>query len=156
VRETTHLAFEGGSIAVEMVADDRVVETPIDATPARVWALLPAVYASLDLPVTTMVGEHRLIGTQGARAPRRLGGEALSRAVSCGSGAFGQENADVYEVTLLTLSDVRPREGGALLRTLVRGSARTPGTSDHAVRCASRGRIEQRVQELVRARLTGR
>jgi hypothetical protein len=155
VRETTRLAFDGGSISVEMAADDRIHETPLAEPPERVWAVLPGVYESLGLPVTTMLGEHRLIGTQGARAPRRLGGEALSHAVSCGSGPFGQENADTYEVTLLTLTDVRPRDGGSVMRTLVRGNARTPGTSDRAVRCASRGRIEQRVQELVRARLAG-
>ena len=153
VRQSTHVLFEGGSITVEMQADDRVVETPLDVPPERAWAVLPAVYAALGLPVTTMVTDARLIGTQGAQAPKRLGGAPLSRAVSCGVGAFGQDNVDHYEVTLLALSDVKPREGGSLLRTLVRGSARAPGTSDAAVRCASRGRIEQRVGQLVRERV---
>jgi hypothetical protein len=155
VRETTRLAFQGGSIAVELLADDRIIELPLDVAPERAWAVLPAVYAALDLPVTTLVSDTRLIGTQGARVPHRLGGEPLSRAVSCGSAAFGQDNADLYEVTLLTLSDVKPREGGSMLRTLVRGSARAQGASDAAVRCATRGRIEQRIGALVRERAAG-
>jgi hypothetical protein len=150
VRETTRLAFQGGSLAVELLADDRIIEQELEVSPERAWSVLPAVYAALDLPVTTLVSDTRLIGTQGAQAPRRLGGEPLSRAVSCGSAAFGQDNADLYEVTLLTLSDIRPRDGGSTLRTLVRGSARAQGGSDAAVRCASRGRIEQRIGTLVR------
>jgi hypothetical protein len=152
VRERTEVLFRGGSITVELQPDDRLIETPLDVPPERAWALLPAVYATLGLPVTTLIAESRLIGTQGAQAPRRVGGEPLSRAVSCGVDAFGQENADRYQVTLLMLSDVKPHDRGSLLRTLVRGSARAPGTSDAAVRCASRGRIEQRVGQLVRER----
>ena len=153
-RERAQLVFEGRSVAVELQPDDRVVETPLRMSAERAWAVLPAVYSALGLPVTTMVTDSRIIGTQGAQAPRRVGGEPLSRALSCGVGPLGQDNVDHYEITLLALSDVKPDEGagGSLLRTLVRGSARAPGTSDAAVRCTSRGRIEQRVEQLVRER----
>lgn len=155
-RGTARFAFVGSPIVVELTPDDRIVETDVSATPERVWAVLPAVYAALEIPVTTLMADQRLIGTQASRVPRQLAGEPLSRAVSCGTGPLGLPNADTYEVTLLALTDVQPLGSRALVRTLVRGGARARGTSDVGVRCASVGRIEQRIGALVRARVAAR
>ena len=124
---------------------------PADAD--RVFALLPAVFAELGVPVATIDAKQRMLGTAGTRVPRSLKGQALSRYLDCGTGAMGRLNADYYEVTLVAVTTVVPSPAGSELRTAIRGSARPAGVSGDAVNCTSRLRLEERIAEATRARL---
>jgi hypothetical protein len=101
-----------------------------------------------------MVSGSRTLGVQSVRMRRRLAGEAMSRALSCGSSGPGIENADAYDVFVTVMSVVQPAgEGRAVLRTWVQGSAQSVGTSGGRVQCTSTGALERRISGLVAARL---
>src|SRR4051812_41974930 len=51
------------------------VAMPID----RVWRLMPAVYDSLKIPLTTLDGAKHFVGNEGMKVRQKLGGVPLSR-----------------------------------------------------------------------------
>lgn len=156
--ETTRVEMPGGFAAYEVrtTADDRAVEATFRATTDRLWSVLPSVYDSLGIRLTTMNTAGRTLGMQNSRLRRRLGGEAMSRSLSCGTGITGEDNADSYDVFVTVMSAVEPSGGDrAVLRTWVQANARATGTSGNPVRCGSSGWLERRIAELAAARLGG-
>ena len=157
-REETTRVDMGGFAAYEVrtTSDDRAVEATYTTTTDKLWTALPAVYDSLGIKLTTMNSAGRTLGVQNLRIRRRLGGEAISRSLACGTGITGEDNADSYDVLVTVMSAVEPRGGDqAVLRTWVQGTARAPGTSGGPVRCGSSGWLERRIAQLAAARLGG-
>ena len=91
------------------------------------------------------------------RARRRIGTVAAVRAVDCG-GDSGMPNAETYELRLAIRSRVVAGEGGgSLIQTTVEGTGRNATTAAASeVRCSSKGAVEQRLVELVRAAVSGK
>jgi hypothetical protein len=154
---TTRIEAPGGAnYEVRTTSDDRSIDATYTTTTDKLWGALPLVYDSLGIKLNMMNAGARSLGAQNARMRRRLGGAAISRSLTCGTGVTGEDNADTYDVFVTVMSAVEPRGGDrATLRTWVQGSARPTGTSGNPVRCASTGWLERRIAQLVALRLGG-
>jgi hypothetical protein len=119
----------------------------------QIWRALPAAFDSLGIPVQTLDGVKHTIGNTGFAIRRRLKNVPLSRYIDCGTSQLGA-SADDYDVRLTVLTDVRPGDGGAIVTTSVQAVARPMNYAQEYSSCNSRGSLEQRIIDLVRARLT--
>lgn len=121
--------------------------------PDLVFRVLPSVFDSVGIPVTTLDPAHKSIGNGGYKIRQRLGKLSLSRYLDCGTTQIGP-NADSYDVFLSVMTTVAPEgKSGATLTTVVDAQAR-PATFNQAYsHCASKGGIEMRIADLVTARL---
>jgi hypothetical protein len=132
---------------------ETVASRSLDLPPEQAWAVLPAVYEELDVPLTVYDTVDMRIGNTGFR-PRRVGGERLSRYLDCGRGVTATANADRYEVNVsLTTRLTEADAGGTLLWTEIRASAKPRDVSGHPVRCSSKGTLETRIAEAVEERV---
>ncbi|HEX5581600.1 MAG TPA: hypothetical protein VFX39_08495 [Gemmatimonadaceae bacterium] len=145
-------APSGRVVDMSITQSDPTKRFSLEATPDAVWAVLPAVYAELHIPVTTLVASSRRIGNSSYRVRRQLGGQRMSRFLACGE-RLGLEVADTDDITLHVETVVAPGDSGAALTTLVVGSARPVGVAGHPINCATTGRLEQRIIALVQAKL---
>ena len=144
----------GAAYEVRTTADNRSTDAVYSASADAVWRVLPLVFDSIGIKLTTMDSQGRTLGAQNARTRRRLGGEAMSRSLSCGVGVTGEDNANSYDVYLTVMSAVEAQgTDRALLRTWVQASARPTATSGDAVRCGSTGWLERRIADQVAKRL---
>ena len=140
-----------GTVATSM-ASSRTLGLPADS----VWGVLPGVFASLGMTITTLRPAEHVIGAEGMRVRRRLADAPLPQFLSCG-GAPGMPNAERYDVRLSVVTRLeRPEPSSRLTSvvTLVEATAREPGVSTGSVRCGSTGRLEDRIFALVRERLS--
>ncbi|MEP6618711.1 MAG: hypothetical protein ABJE47_05335 [bacterium] len=118
----------------------------------KAWAALNQVYSQLGLSLSVVDTQTHVIGVLRGVQRRPVGGERLSRLLECGAGVYGP-NADRYTVQLTALSYVQPTGNqGAVLDTRVSGSAAANGVNS-AVNCASSGRLEELVYEMLRKAL---
>ncbi|MFL5605868.1 MAG: hypothetical protein ACJ8AD_05445 [Gemmatimonadaceae bacterium] len=116
---------------------------------SRVWAALPAVYAALDIPLSVADTGSHVIGAMYLSRRRPIGGERLSRLLSCGDSSFGP-NADHYEVQFTALSLVTPIDSAhSALTIAVNGVALANGNSQR-IACNTTGRLERRILEELR------
>ena len=117
----------------------------------RAWSALATVYESIGIPVTDRNDGEGMIGTRSFKARGRLGGVPLTRYFNCGS-AQGSPNAETYEIHMSVLTYVRPQ--GAASSTVVSSvvaTARPVTFGGEEVRCGSKGALEARIVELLRA-----
>lgn len=128
--------------------------TKIEAPPEKVWIAMPAAFAKLGIPITDVDTVHQRIGNSGLKIRRQLGSTPLSRFIECGSTQIG-DNADSYDVFLTVSSTVRrdPDTGLATLETLFESQAKPVAFSREYARCSTKGVLEQRIVEAVRAQL---
>ena len=83
----------------------------------------------------------------------RLGKAPLSRYLDCGNTQIGP-NADSYDVFLTVMTTVSPEgASGATLTTIVDAQSRPVTFNQAYSRCSSKGGIEIRIADLVKARL---
>ena len=122
-----------------------VVAAPVDS----VWAMLPGVYEQLGI-------EHSLVDNRGLQigntrfVTRTMEGNRLSRYLRCGSSIGNSDNADTYRVTMSVVTRIRVDEDQqTLLQTEVTGSASPRHVSGNPVICTTRGKLEERIAELV-------
>ena len=127
----------------------------IPAPPNRVFEALAAVYKDLDVPTVTNDPASGRIGNADFWKSRKLGGEAISTFLDCGSSITGAA-ADNYRVYISLLSAVRPDgSGGSELETAFTATARNmEGTTADRVACGTTGRLEERIQKGVLAKLS--
>lgn len=118
----------------------------------QIWRVLPAVFDSLGIPVQTLDAVKHTIGNAGFAIRHRLKNVPLSRYIDCGTSQLGP-SADDYDVRLTLLTDVRRDDGGATLTTSVQAVARPMNYAQEYSSCNSRGLLEQRIIDLLRARL---
>jgi hypothetical protein len=115
---------------------------------ARVWALVPAAYSVLSIPIIAVDTVGRAITGQ-VLARRTFADRPLRTFVDCGSSITGA-NANTYSVTikLNTFVDVTAAESSRL-RTLVEATGISGAGAQ--VRCSSTGDLElmilNRIQE---------
>ena len=119
-----------------------------------VWEVLPDVYKELSIPMEFLVPQEHRIGIEALRIRRKLGDLPLHRVLDCG-GTPGAPNAETYEVTMVVLTQLSATSAGeTVLATLVQGTARSPNFGGAEIACTSNGGLEQRFEEVVRARLS--
>lgn len=144
-----------GTVRTQINSETAARTTSVPAPVERVWAALPEVYEALKLPLTMRQDAQRTLGAQSVRMRAEFAGQRVSRYVSCGRGLMGGDAADSYEVTLdvVSVAAAAP-DGGTTLQSSVGGAVAKPvQTSGDPVQCVTTGRLEERIAQLVAARL---
>ena len=145
VERNVRIGFEGGELALRTTEERRVQVDTVGLGPDETWAFLPLVFDDLEIPLTTVNGEAKLLGAVETRVRSRLGKHRLARLLRCGTRPTGPV-ADRYEVYLTAVSQVEPLEDGrSLVVTHVAAKALPGGYSGNAIRCATTGRLEQAI-----------
>jgi hypothetical protein len=110
--------------------------------------VLPAVFETLDVPVTHRVPSRWEMGNRGYVA-RRVDGRRMNSYVDCGSNLSGAL-ANLYEVTLSVVVRLDDAEGGGTtVATTVDAYGRPITTRGNQVHCQSRETLERRIGDLV-------
>ena len=123
------------------------VSFPVDS----VFKALPAIYASLGLPLTVMDPRQHTLGNQGMKIRQKLAKVPLSRYIDCGS-TQGMASADSYEVILSVVTHVRAAEpAGSDIATTVNASAKPMQFAQDYAKCGTTGALENRIYELIKA-----
>jgi hypothetical protein len=126
----------------------------VDAAADRVFRIMPAVFDSIGAPVTRIDPAAKVIGNEGFKIRLRLGKQALSRYIDCGAAQIGP-NADSYEVFMILLVQIKPAATptASSVVTTFQTSARPLTFSQGYSACVSKGSLEARIVELVKAQL---
>jgi hypothetical protein len=150
--QQTVMAMGGGNLRVSAADGSNVHTIPFAVD--RVWRALPAVYDSLGIPVASLDPVKRTMGNEGFKLRGRLKSVPLSRYVDCGNSTQIGPNADSYEVVLTMLAEVRPAESGAATVTVTfQALARPANFAQEYSQCSSKGVLETRLIDLLKARL---
>jgi hypothetical protein len=151
--QTVRVGGSTGSTSLSMTVNDESSSHMLAYAPAAVWQLVPWALDSLGVPVRSLEPTQKRAGNTGFAVRRRLKTVPLSRYVDCGSTHLGP-NADDYDVNLSVFSEVRPADGGAsTVVTTVEAAARPANYAQEYSRCTSKGVLETRLIELLKARL---
>lgn len=118
----------------------------------QVWKVLPAAFDSISMPVTRLDPRTHTIGNEGLKIRQRLGKTPLSRYFDCGTTQIGA-NADSYELYIVLLVQVTPSGTGSRLTTQLNASARPLTFSQGYSACSSRGALETRLLNAIKAQL---
>lgn len=141
-----------GTVTVSATATADVSHLPYSAD--AVWRILPSTYDSVGIPVTTLDHARKSIGNAGYKTRARLGKAPLSRYLDCGNTQIGP-NADSYDVFLSVITTVTAEgANGSALVTIVDAQSRPITYNQGYSRCSSKGGIEIRIADLVKARLS--
>ncbi|MEA3244625.1 MAG: hypothetical protein U9Q74_00570 [Gemmatimonadota bacterium] len=124
----------------------------LDFAPDRVWKVLPAAFDSVAVPIAHLDPATKTIGNEGFKIRQRLGKVSLSRYFDCGTTQIGP-NADSYDVFLTVMVQVQAAGTGSKLVTNVEASARPITFSQAYSRCSSRGSLEARLLDAIKAQL---
>ena len=121
---------------------------------ARSWEALRAAYDSVGVAVGTLDPRTYTIGNLGYKVRQRLGRAPLSRYLDCGGSTQVGPNADSYDVMLSVTSTLTPAGAEATtLTTTVEADARPATFNQSWMRCTSKGALEKRLADVVRAQL---
>lgn len=151
--ETVRIVGLTGAVAL---TTSPTVAARIDTFPApldEVWRILPAAYDSLAIPPTSLDAANHVVGNAGLKVRGRLGNVPLTRYLDCGD-SQGAPSAETYEIHLSIFTQVQPgRSGTATVATTVQASGRPVAFSGEYVRCASKGVLESRLVDRLKAQL---
>ena len=119
---------------------------------ARVWALLPAVYEEIGVPLSVVDSTNLYLGAVRVTTRRPVAGLRLSMIIECGTGNYGP-NAERYTVQLTVLTGVHSIDAGhTSIESRVMGNASPNGLSG-SVRCGSNGMLEEKILSVLRDKL---
>jgi hypothetical protein len=125
------------------------ISSPVD----KVWLAMPGAFEALSIPISSVDTLTHAIANDGLKLRRVLGKTPLSRFIDCGNTQIG-ENADSYDVHLTIQVQLKPDEGGnTKLETMFEAMAKPVSFSREYSRCSTRGVLEQRLAEAVKAQL---
>lgn len=127
-----------------------VVEAPLNA----VWPLLPGIYADLGLPVPATDPSIWTVAVQNHVAMRQIGDQRMSRLIDCGNDITGAL-ADKNRIRLSLRTWLEPAESGTRVRTRLDATATSVEGRAGTTTCVSRGELENRILQSVRARVAG-
>jgi hypothetical protein len=151
--ERTQTIRAEGMGSLTIAPTNPAVVTSVAASMEDVWLALPTVYDTLGIPKARIDVKKHEISSQGMKIRQRLGRTPLSRYIDCGNTQIGS-NADSYEVFMtITTSVDSVAQGTARLSTLVEAAARPLSFNQDYSRCSSRGLLESRIADAVKARL---
>ena len=142
----------GGSMIASTVASTASNIATVNIPVNVAWAVLPWVYDSLGIKVSVADQASHVFGNRTLKLRRQLGTIALSKYINCGN-AQGGPSADTYEVQASILTQLLPdTTGGTRVVTTVETSGRPVMLSGDYANCSSKGLLEQRIVELIKAR----
>jgi hypothetical protein len=151
--ETVRIVGPAGAVALTMSPTVAASVTTIHAPLDQVWRVLPAVYDSLAIPLTTLDAANHVIGNAGIKLRGRLGNIPLTRYLDCGD-TQGTPSAETYEIHLSVFTQVQPGTSGTTtVATTVQARGRPVAFSGEYVRCPSNGALELRLVNTLNAHL---
>ena len=152
--ETVRVVGGGaGAIAMGMNASAADAHAATIAAPlADVWRVLPAVYESFGIPLSTVDSTTHSIGHSGFNIRRRLGTVPLVRLIDCGS-TQGGPSAETYDVRMAVTTQLRASDAGTIVSTTVEPMGKPVAFSGEYIRCSSTGSLESRIADAVKSRL---
>jgi hypothetical protein len=140
-------------IALGMIATPADARSTTVAAPLpEVWRVLPAAYAALNIPLSTIDSTTHLVGNAGFNLRRRLGSIPLVRLIDCGS-TQGGASAETYDIKMSVLTRVQPSDAGTTFSTTVEPMGKPTAFSGEYIRCSSTGVLESRLADAIKARL---
>ncbi len=143
---TTRQLSGPGPRPIETTDMNSVDFVPVKGSPVEAMTALTQIYAQLQIPIATMVQDAGQIGNQNLRlASHRLHGHMISYYLNCGQESMVGSRADLDEVTLSVLTNVKTHDSVTVVGTTVQGWARPSGTSSNAVDCESTGELEKAI-----------
>jgi hypothetical protein len=120
----------------------------------QVWRVLPFVFDSIGIPIVAMDPAKRTLGNEAFKVRVRLKGTPLSRLIDCGTSTQIGPNADNYDVVMTLTAAVTPAEAGsATVVTTFSAVAKPANFAQDYAPCNSKGVIESRFVDIVRAKL---
>lgn len=148
---TVQIAGVAGRLTMNSNSDASVstIAAPIE----QVWRVLPAVFDSLGVAISTVNQAQHLIGNDAQKVRQRLGKAPLSRYFDCGQTQIGP-NADSYDVLLTLLIQLQPNGAGSTnLLSTIEATAKPVAFSQAPSACSSKGTLESRLTTLVQTLL---
>ena len=139
-----------GSLTISPVTDasNHSLTSSVDDA----WLQLAHVYDSLAIPKVLIDPKTHTISNQGQKIRQRLGRTSLSRFIECGTTQIGP-NADSYEVFLTVTTHLAAEGAGSRLSTTVEAVARPLTFNQTYSRCSTKGVLETRIADALKARL---
>jgi hypothetical protein len=127
----------------------------IAAPAGKTYRAVVAVFEELKIPLVTKDSTHGLLGNSSIVQAHRFAGSQMSRWFDCGNGMTGP-NADTYRlyIAIAALLDKVTADTTRLLIGLVAGAEDMGGNSKDPVACATSGALEQKLEELIRTRVS--
>lgn len=152
MEEVVTITGADGTVAGEMRLrrENYVSKNSVNATPAAVFAVLPAVFESVGLPAPEIDPSQGIAVVQPFTVTRRLGDVRMSTLLDCGRGPAGLY-ADSYRIHLSLVTQVTAEgtSGSTILTRLDAIGQNTGGTSGNA-RCSTSGQLEASIVDAVR------
>ena len=143
-----------GSSNLKLTSNTYGHVSKISAPISKVWLAMPGAFEALSIPISNVDTVGHVIANDGLKIRRQLGTTPLSRFIDCGNTQIG-ENADSYDVHLTISVKLTADEGGTTkLETMFESMAKPVSFSREYSRCSTRGVLEQRLAEAVKAQLS--
>jgi hypothetical protein len=138
-------------IAMDTLASEYMV----NASTGKTFAAASQVFKTLGFAATVRDSIGGLIGNEEFNRSRTLVGSPMSTWLNCGSGMTGP-NADSFRITiaLMIIIDPAPNNTTRMRIGMVGSGANIVGNSTDPVACATTGRLEERIAQLIRG-ITG-
>lgn len=149
--QTVQVVGMAGSLKINSnsTASKATIAAPIE----QVWRVLPAVFDSLGVAVSTVNQAQHVIGNDALKVRQRLGKALLSRYLDCGQTQIGP-NADSYDVLLTVLVQLQPNGTGSTnVLSTVEATAKPVAFTQSPSACSSKGALESRLTTLVQTLL---
>ena len=144
LRQTWH----GADVDYRLSAAIATEDLPVTADSA--FPALTRAYRSLGIEVKFADAGTRTVGNLQLYPHGGIHGTRVSEYLDCGTVVSGAPAADIYAVRVSLRSQVSPNGAASRVHTLVEATARSmDGTSTSPVPCASRGRLEQVINNAV-------
>ncbi len=149
---TRVVGSDGNQRSIVGVLRTEPVKSQIFAPPQQTWDTLVEVYQALGIEIVTLLQDEKRIGNDAFRARRKIADMPMQRLLDCG-GPSGSPNAETYDVTMAISTTVGGSGEESTLATTISANARSASFAGAPVNCTSTGRLERRIDELVKARL---
>ena len=149
VRSSGGASINGGSTGVSISPSSSEFVSSIASPINNVWRVMPGVYQSMKIPLTTLDQASHTVGNEGFKALKQLDGVPLSKYIECGTTQIGP-NADSYDVHLSIVSQLVTVDNGTTkLTTILQASARPLAYAQEYSRCSTKGVFEAKLVDAV-------
>ncbi|MEZ4588426.1 MAG: hypothetical protein R2909_18765 [Gemmatimonadales bacterium] len=139
---------------VEFYRDKGLTKGAVPAPPDTVWNAFREILDQLGLESAESTAPRRLANAR-QRAVRRLAKQPLSRYFDCGDNITGP-NANTYHVFVRFGLDLAPANGKTAFEFAMYAEAvDVPGGRPDRIACATTGRLELKMVDLLDARFPG-
>ena len=141
--------------ATQLALDTIGLPVMIAAPAGKTYLAVIAAFEELKIPLATKDSVNGMVGNMELVKTHSLAGSQMSRWFNCGNGFTGP-NADNFRlyIAVEALLDRMARDTTRLRIGMVAGSQDMMGNAKEPVACASSGALEQKLVELIQARVS--